>query len=70
MGIKICYRKSCENTMCDRYSKEYGYICDECFDELVKSGPLTRIDLFMQTSKKEVNNNLAYNRYNEVFQIK
>lgn len=66
MSVKICYRKSCENTMCDRYSKEYGHICDECFDELVKSGPMTKIDLFMRSSKKEVNN-LAYNRYNEVF---
>ena len=23
------------NRMCDRYSYKYGYICDECFEELL-----------------------------------
>jgi hypothetical protein len=38
MGVLACDRKNCDRIMCDRYSIEYGYICDTCFDELVDSG--------------------------------
>ena len=37
--------------MCDRYSDDYGYICDECFEELVTRGPVD-IDGFMNTKKR------------------
>jgi len=33
--------------MCDRLSYTYGYICDECFEELVASGSDTSIETFM-----------------------
>lgn len=32
-----------------------GYICGECFDELVGSGPDTNIEEFMDNEKKHVN---------------
>lgn len=34
MSVKQCSRANCENVMCDRYSSNYGYICEECFREL------------------------------------
>ena len=34
MGVMNCYRKGCDNIMCDRHSDEYGYICYECNKEL------------------------------------
>lgn len=40
MGVLACDREGCENVMCDRLSQRYGYICWECFDELVASGKL------------------------------
>ena len=55
MGVLPCYREGCENIMCDRYSNEYGYICDECFEELgttlMKSNSRD-IESFMRTPKK------------------
>lgn len=38
MGVLQCDRLGCDNVMCDRLSQRYGYICWECFDELVTSG--------------------------------
>ena len=51
MGVLTCDRYNCENVMCDRYSCRYGYICDECFGELVGSGIKTNIEDFMQSAK-------------------
>ncbi len=60
MGVMICGRKDCDNIMCNRYSKTYGYICDSCFTELICSN--LSIDKFMISSKFEeynaVNNRL------------
>lgn len=38
MGVLPCDRQDCENIMCDRYSYEFGYLCWECFEELVALG--------------------------------
>lgn len=35
MSVLACDRRDCENVMCDRLSLRYGYICDDCFNELV-----------------------------------
>jgi hypothetical protein len=35
MGVMACFRNGCKNIMCDRYSHEFGYICNDCFSELV-----------------------------------
>lgn len=34
MSVLACNRVGCHNIMCDRYSSTFGYICDECFEEL------------------------------------
>lgn len=51
MGTKACDRNGCENILCDRYSDLYGYICDECFDELVAEGGKYPIEEFMYLDK-------------------
>jgi hypothetical protein len=63
MGVKYCDRANCDNIMCHRYSDIYGYICYECFDELVSTGPATNIKQFMSTPKQEVNLDAAKARY-------
>lgn len=51
MGSKKCDRNGCERAMCSRYSREHGYICDECFKDLVQTGPNTDIERFMKSPK-------------------
>ena len=52
MGVLACDREGCTNVMCDRMSRAHdAYICDECFDELVDSGPETNVHMFMKTPK-------------------
>jgi len=46
MGVLACDREGCTNIMCDRLNDMYGYICNECFEELVNSGS-TKIMEFM-----------------------
>lgn len=50
MGVMECRRNGCTNILCDRYSKEYGYICNDCFNELCETN-LTPAQ-FMNTYKK------------------
>jgi len=50
MSVMSCARNGCKNIMCYR-SCRYGYICNECFDELVLSGPETNLELFMKSIK-------------------
>ena len=35
MGVLACSREGCNNIMCHRYNGNYGYICGDCFNELV-----------------------------------
>ena len=49
MSVLKCNRRGCENILCDMYSYTYGYICDECFAQLLLSN-LT-IESFMDTVK-------------------
>ena len=54
MSVLNCSRKDCENIMCDRYVDGYGYICNECYSELLETSPKNEKDviLFLETSKK------------------
>lgn len=67
MGIMTCNRNGCNNIMCDRHSHEFGYICNDCFDELVKSGPTTDIAQFMGQKPRKVNTDAALARFNVEF---
>jgi hypothetical protein len=37
MSVMGCDRKGCEMVMCHRHNRDYGYICHECFQELLDS---------------------------------
>jgi hypothetical protein len=37
MGVMACQRKGCPHIMCDKYSRNYGYICNKCYEELLVS---------------------------------
>lgn len=49
MSVLACRRNGCPNIMCDRYSFTYGYLCNECFEELKFSD--SEISDFMETPK-------------------
>lgn len=70
MGVMECSRRCCDNILCERYSSQYGYLCDECFNELVDSGFNTDIAAFMQsTSKRNYGDkDLIYEKYNRIFE--
>ena len=36
MGVMPCSRECCDEIMCRRYMDGLGYICDDCFAELVE----------------------------------
>ena len=69
MRVLSCNRKSCENIMCDRFSYKYGYICDECFDELIYLGWETDISNFMRSDKTINYMDAAFERFNAEFSI-
>ncbi len=54
--------------MCDLLSNYYGYICNECFSELVRSGPRTDIDNFMNGEKQPNEEAESIARYSAVFE--
>ena len=70
MSVMECDRIGCDNVMCDRMSHEYGYICNDCFTELISTGLCTNIEAFMNSSRSscnEVGAEFVYSRYNAVF---
>lgn len=50
MSLLRCNRYNCGNILCDLYSEQYGYICNECFDQLLTTTQLS-IAEFMETDK-------------------
>jgi hypothetical protein len=51
MSTMNCSRLGCTNILCSRLSQKHGYICHECFQELVATGPTTDIETFLNTRK-------------------
>lgn len=55
-----CNRNGCNYILCRRYSDKYGYICEECFDELERYVEFCEgcsiyelIDTFMSTKRSQ-----------------
>jgi hypothetical protein len=69
MSVMACSRVDCGNIMCDRYSSQHGYICGECFDELVHRGAGTDVAAFMEspTNLNATEADFAY--FNALFQL-
>jgi hypothetical protein len=49
MGVMECNRKGCGEIMCKRYSAIHGYICEDCFSELLNS--ILDVSVFMDSNK-------------------
>jgi hypothetical protein len=69
MSVLACNRKDCRNIMCDRYNTHYGYICDECFEELIGRDP-HEIQLFMWSSKIDGSNTRSREQYEQRFPLR
>lgn len=68
MSVLPCNRVGCNHIMCDRYSPTYGYICNECFNELVERGINTDVETFMATAPGPVRvSQDSWTYFNEVF---
>ena len=53
MSVRSCSRRGCENIMPDRYSVDHGYICDECYNELM-AHPTMDVRAFMNSLKRPI----------------
>ena len=72
MSVLACNRDYCENVMCSRMSVEHGYICDECFNELVgcyMRDTSMSIKRFMTDDDTEISRLDAIYHLNWVFRI-
>jgi len=67
MGVLECERNGCDNIMSDRCSREHGYLCRECFEELVRLGPEANIDNFMKSYKQSNREDAARARFEVEF---
>ena len=68
MGVMECDRRGCESVMCNRHSHTYGYICNDCFNELVSLGVRVDISEFMDSPASGGNErDFAEAYFNEVF---
>jgi hypothetical protein len=59
MGVLECDRKGCENIMCHLLSDKFGYICFDCYEDLVafcvnaKNCDDDTINSFMHSPKQQ-----------------
>jgi hypothetical protein len=52
--------------MCTRYNERFGYICDECFEELVASKSLD-VAAFMETNPQDELPSFHREWYEDIF---
>lgn len=67
MGVLPCDRAGCENIMCDRLSSRYGYICWECFEDLIDSGTTDIKEFMGRELKYEEKPDLEF--YEKIFPV-
>jgi hypothetical protein len=67
MSVLACSRRGCPSVMCDRLSHKHGYICHECFEELVALGVKTDIDEFLDSPRKDANKDAARAYFETIF---
>jgi hypothetical protein len=54
--------------MCDRSSTHYGYICDECFIELVHLRAIANVTAFMASDRNQDTAEADFAYFNALFQ--
>jgi hypothetical protein len=68
MGVPMCDRGNCTNVSPNRFSFNFGYICDRCFNELLNSN--MTISDFMDTNPGDNIIGDGYSECNEEFQLR
>ena len=68
MSVMSCSRGDCTRIMCDRHSEEYGYICNNCFEELTSKGVTTNVSEFMDSRSLGSNSEAARIYFESIFQ--
>jgi hypothetical protein len=51
MSVMTCARDGCENILCTRYNPEFGYLCGECYNDLVDY--LVAVNWYVKCSEGE-----------------
>lgn len=69
MSVNPCHRKDCEKILCNRISDKFGYICDDCFEELIDRR-LMDIKKFMEESVNDLYTENAHREYMDKIFIK
>ena len=71
MSVLACDRTGCENVMCNRLSDVYGYLCDDCFKELISGGVLDhfRVKFFMDSNPGRNDEAATTAYYDAVFPV-
>jgi len=69
MADQPCNRAGCEEIRCSRLNDKYGYICADCFRELVALGPVADIAEFLESGREGevVNIEASTAYYNSLF---
>ena len=69
MELLACHRDGCLNIMCDRYSNVFGYICGDCFKELVHEGICCDVERFMHNTEpaEPVTQDMVYDFFEHIF---
>jgi hypothetical protein len=56
--------------MCDRYSHRYGYLCNDCFEELVAKGEGVDVHEFLNTPPTPVEKKWSRDKWDEEFAVR
>ena len=67
MSVRLCSRRGCSNCMCDRYSPQFGYICEEDFEELVTLGPKVVVETFLDSIRQPNTREASFAYYDKIF---
>lgn len=68
LGTKVCQREGCNNRNCRRYSEKYGYLCYDCFEELVMTwGEDANVSEFLKYEKPDIDVEAAKARFEVEF---
>ena len=70
MSVLQCDRRGCKNIMCDRLSYKYGYLCHECFAELVSMGNTVDIEDFMDNKLNPFTMEDTFEKWDNEFKIR
>lgn len=70
MSVLQCSRQDCRAISCERYSHHYGYICEECFEELCITNPDSLYEWMSEPKEHGYNHLNVQLYYEDIFQLR